>query len=87
MKTLHQISTAQAIGMMGQTFCFQHLQANFPQLADLGKCRVVAVVVHEDDYPEIGLKDSFSSDLMDYYRFDELAFEPVSHDPEKQGLN
>ena len=77
MSALHQKTTQKAFNMMSQIYQVERIEPDWPDfMKQLGPCRVVAVVVHESESPEVGLQPIGSEDF-DYYPFDGLRFESV----------
>jgi hypothetical protein len=70
-------STDQAFAMMSNSYFFRREDSSLPEIMrNLGRCRVVAVVAHEQEMPEVGLQPLGSEDF-DYYPLDLLSFELV----------
>ena len=66
-------STEQCLQLLGRVFHFSNSDPIHPMQADLGKKRVVSLIFHLSDPPELGLSE-LGSDYseIDYYPITQL---------------
>ena len=62
-----------ALAMLSNSYAFELIKPTHESLRMLGNCRVVSVIVDEDDIPALGLRSpDDADDYVDYYSIDDL---------------
>lgn len=75
MNTLQASQSFKALSMLSQYFIVKRIDPPHPLMQDLGRVRVVSVVINLDQIPEVCLLAD-GDDQPDFYWLDQLEFHP-----------